>query len=41
MITNTVILGTIALFLPPLALAAGVWLGAWITRRGYELGRTR
>lgn len=41
MITNTVVLGTIALCLPPLALAAGVWLGAWITRRGVEMGRTR
>jgi len=38
-ITNTVILGTIALILPPIAFAAGVVLGAWLTRRGVEIGR--
>lgn len=39
MITNTIFLGTLAIIVPPIALALGVVLGAWLTRLGFQMER--
>lgn len=39
MISNTIWLGTIAIIAPPVALALGVVIGAWVTRLGFNLNK--
>jgi uncharacterized protein YneF (UPF0154 family) len=38
-ISNTIWLGTIAIIAPPVALALGVVIGAWVTRLGFWLDK--
>jgi uncharacterized protein YneF (UPF0154 family) len=38
-ISNTIWLGTIAIIAPPVALALGVVIGAWVTRLGFGLDK--